>query len=181
MKKIFALKDIKYEFLSPKRPLDSFKCADTDESVKIEQFLREEALFLHQQGLSKIVLALWEEIVVGYFALAMGKIQLTWGKKEKVFGKKIAMEIPALLLARMGVHEDFRGIGIGTVMMSQVLDMADEVSKRIGCRFIYVDAKSQSIGFYKKLCFEENNCEKHKNNDELINMILDLATIKTES
>jgi GNAT superfamily N-acetyltransferase len=181
MKKEFALEDIRYEFLSSRRPLDSFKCADTEESMEIEQFLREEALFFHQQGLAKTVLALWEETVVGYFSLAMGKIHLTWGKKEKAFGKKIAMEIPALLLARMGVHEHFRGQRIGTAMMLQALNIADEVSKKVACRFIYVDAKLQSVDFYKKLDFEENKCEKHKNDEGLINMILDLETIKTES
>lgn len=181
MKKIFTLEDIEYEFLSPERALDSFKCADTEESIKIEQFLREDALFFHRQGLAKTVLALWKETIVGYFSLAMGKIQLTWRKKEKAFGKKISMEIPALLLARMGVHEDFRGKHIGKAMMAQVLNIADEISNKVGCRFIYVDAKLQSVGFYMSLDFEENNCDKHRNNSKLINMVLDLKTITIES
>ncbi len=84
----FDVKDIEYEFLSHKRLLDSFKCADTEESKKIERFLREDALFFHQQGLVKVVSALWDDVIIGYFALAMGKIQLTCNKKKKYSGRR---------------------------------------------------------------------------------------------
>lgn len=181
MKKDFDIADIEYEFLSSKRVLDSFKCADTKESAEIEQFLREKALFFHQQGLAKTVLALWENTIVGYFSLAMGQIQLTAGVKIEAFGEEISIiRIPALLLARMGVHEGYRGKDIGTAMMSQVFDIADEISKRMGCRFIYVDAKFQAIEFYKKFDFEENHHKSYKNRDKSINMILDLTKIKAD-
>jgi len=80
------------------------------------------------------------------------------------------MEIPALLLARMGVHEEYRGKDIGTVMMAQIFNIADEISEKVGCRFLYTDAKLQSVGFYEVFGLEENK--------GLVNMILDLETIK---
>jgi len=85
------------------------------------------------------LLAVWEKIVIGYFALAMGKIYLSWGKKKKSFDKEIEMEIPALLLARMGVHEEYRKRKIGSAMMAHVFAIADEISEKVGFRFIYVD------------------------------------------
>lgn len=173
----FTVDDLEFEFISARRSLDSFKCAESLESEEIERFLREQALFYHEEGLARVVLVLHGHIIVGYFALAMGRIYLSWRKKAHLFGEKAEMEIPALLLARMGVHQNFRQKGIGRVILRRVFDIADKISEYVGFRFIFVDSKQQSAEFYRKFGFKENTSEKYKGRKH-INMILDLKRMK---
>jgi ribosomal protein S18 acetylase RimI-like enzyme len=68
--------------------------------------------------------------------------------------------LPAIKIGRICVDDKFTRKGIGTVMLDFVINSANEISKRSGCRFIVLDAKrnedssKDSIHFYKKMGFE---------------------------
>ncbi|MDQ7822539.1 MAG: GNAT family N-acetyltransferase [Candidatus Eremiobacteraeota bacterium] len=144
----FNLEELEFEQISPARDLGAFKCAETSDSKEIESFLKEYALFYHKQGLTRVALALHKDIIAGYFALSMGGISLSHENREEIFGPGVKIRIPALLLARMGVHEEYRGNGIGRAMMMHVYSIAYRLSDIVGFRFVFVDSKAQSVDFY---------------------------------
>ncbi len=109
----------------------------------------------------------------------MGSIELSWKKKNEIFTmqeRHLPRNLPALLLARMGVHQDYRKCGLGKAMMRKIFATAQELSKKVGFRFIFVDSKPQSAGFYRCFGFVQNNCMKYKGRD-IINMTLDLKSM----
>jgi GNAT superfamily N-acetyltransferase len=174
MKERIDVDKLGFEYISSARDLNSFKCSETEESQQIEYFLKEDALFYHKGKLASVVLVIWNEIVVGYYALAMGNIALSQRKRKKAFGRDIGQSnIPAFLLARMGVHEDHRNKGIGRIILNQVLHTAGELTDKIGFRYILVDSKQQSIGFYRKFGFEIIREEESKGEKRAV-MVLDM-------
>jgi len=63
--------------------------------------------------------------------------------------------LPVLRLARLAVSRSDRGRGIGTALLRRVFELAVEMSERVGCVGVVVDAKSGSMGFYRELGFSE--------------------------
>jgi len=60
--------------------------------------------------------------------------------------------------------------------MKKIFATARELSKKVGFRFIFVDSKPQSAGFYSSFGFVQNNCIKYQGRD-IINMTLDLKSL----
>ena len=77
-------------------------------------------------------------------------------------------------IARLAVDLKFERKGIGTYLLLAVLGKTLEVCENIGCRYILVDSKRDSIGFYQKNEFKL--VEKYKNR-EFVPMYLNLQPI----
>ena len=63
----------------------------------------------------------------------------------------------------MAVDKAFEGRGIGRFLMLAAIGMAMDVSSKIGCRYITVDSKPESVGFYEKHGFKL--IDKYKDSD----------------
>lgn len=61
--------------------------------------------------------------------------------------------IPALGLARLAVDASARGLGVGAQLLRYVLRLALEMSDRVGCAGVVVDAKPGAVAFYEKYGF----------------------------
>lgn len=70
---------------------------------------------------------------------------------------------PAVKIARLAVDSDFERCGIGTFLMKIILAQVISICDSIGCRYLLVDSKLESIGFYEK--FEFKVAEKNKKTD----------------
>jgi len=70
---------------------------------------------------------------------------------------------PCVRIARLAVDKIFERKGIGRFLMLAAIGMALDVSGMIGCRYITVDSKPESIGFYEKHGFKL--IEKYKDSD----------------
>ena len=74
---------------------------------------------------------------------------------------------PAVKIARLAVNKELRGAGIGyqlTVLAIGIIKT--QICPHVGCRFIVLDAKQNSIDFYKRQGFtlldsEENKAREH--------------------
>ena len=68
--------------------------------------------------------------------------------------------LPALKIGRVCVDDRFLKKGIGSLMVQFAINIATQLSKQVGCRFLYLDAKRNQdnakdvIHFYKRLGFE---------------------------
>ncbi len=61
--------------------------------------------------------------------------------------------VPVLGLARLAVDDTARGLGLGRQLLRFVLQLALEMSDRVGCAGVVVDAKPGAVEFYGKYGF----------------------------
>ena len=62
--------------------------------------------------------------------------------------------LPAIKIWRLCVDDRYIGRGIGTQTTHFVMKKLIRMNEVLGCRFLVVDAKPDSIKFYKKMNFE---------------------------
>jgi predicted N-acetyltransferase YhbS len=63
--------------------------------------------------------------------------------------------LPVLRLARLASHEDFRGAGVGSMLLRAVFVLAHQMARNYGCVGVLVDAKSEAVDYYKRFGFFE--------------------------
>jgi ribosomal protein S18 acetylase RimI-like enzyme len=102
--------------------------------------------------------------LAGYLTLSNDCVKLT--KISEELQRKLNLKginyksLPALKIGRLCVDDKFLRRGIGTLMIDFIINSANEISKKAGCRFIVLDAKrnndssKDSIHFYKKMGFK---------------------------
>lgn len=61
--------------------------------------------------------------------------------------------LPILRIARLAVDVRFHGLGIGKLLLSNMLKLALDMRDRVGCIGVLVDAKAESVVFYSTLGF----------------------------
>lgn len=97
---------------------------------------------------------------VAYFSLLADKI--TFNPDEKAVWNKLNRNIPnekrrrsypAVKIGRLAVNEGFAGSGLGTFILDNIKYAFANV-KRLGCRFVTVDALNTAVAFYEKNGFQ---------------------------
>jgi GNAT superfamily N-acetyltransferase len=61
---------------------------------------------------------------------------------------------PAIKIARLAVDEKFEGGGIGRFLLLWATGKVYQLSREVGCRYITLDSKRESVGFYEKFGFK---------------------------
>ena len=93
--------------------------------------------------------------VIGYITIMCAQVALakTYDIPDKA-GADGWDYHPAVRIARLGVADDHRATGLGKKLVELALGMiAGYIEPHVGCRFVIVDAKLQSVGFYERLGF----------------------------
>ncbi len=133
---------------------------------ELMDFLKEDALNQQQRKIS--VTYLWflrkTNELVAYITICPDCIKLKGINEElsnRFRRKGINYKtLPALKIGRLCVQDKFLKIGVGTLLIQFAIKIAVNMSKEVGCRFIYLDAKrnqdskKDAIHFYKKLGFK---------------------------
>lgn len=150
---------------------------------ELVDFLKEDAFIQQQRKIS--VTYLWfirkTNELVGYMTVSPDCVKLKNINAElsaKFRDKGINYKsLPALKIGRLCVDDKFLKRGIGTLMIQFSIKLSIGMSRNVGCRFIYLDAKrnknsnKDAIHFYKKIGFE---IYKDKNKKETTPMYLDI-------
>jgi GNAT superfamily N-acetyltransferase len=150
--------------LSKRDILTSFDCGDGDGEADLNAFLIDDALSSQNDLITRTYLCFWNDCLVGFITLlndTIGKDRVDDGIEGYEYGK-----YPAIKIARLAVQKEFRGRNIGTSLLYWALGKAYEVSKNVGCRYITVNAKRESIDFYavkSKLKFKIVNATRRQN------------------
>lgn len=132
---------------------------ETD-TKELKDFLVEDAINNQQISISDTYLWFYnpENRLVAYMSLLTDAIRVHGTQLGRSFvDKGIEYKtLPAIKIGRMCVDKNYIGRGIGTHMIHFVMKLLLEVNERVGCRFIVLDAKTQTnaIRFYKKFGFE---------------------------
>lgn len=130
-----------------------FKCADDD----LNEFLFEDAKHFQRELMTVTYLLEYMEQnkTAAYFSLLADKI--TFNPEEKSVWNKLNRNIPntkrrrsypAVKIGRLAVNEDYSGQGFGTFILDNIKYVFSNV-KRLGCRFITVDALKTAVPFYE--------------------------------
>lgn len=90
--------------------------------------------------------------VLGYATLAAGAISRA--DLPKSIGHGYPDRIPAILLARLALHRDLRGMKLGGVLLAESLQLAARSASIVAAAFVVVDALNESVGeFYSRYGF----------------------------
>jgi GNAT superfamily N-acetyltransferase len=129
--------------------VDEFLCA----SVEQTDWLRNHALQAHAMGTARVfvVTEVDSAAVVAYYAWRMSEIRAVDAPARLTKG---AGRYPqsVVLLARLGVHVDHAGRGLGAGLLQDVLARTLVLVDQIGCRALLVHAEDGGArGFYTHL------------------------------
>jgi len=107
-----------------------------------------------QERLSVTRLACTETEIVGFFTLVTDCIDVKQvdsddGKRGYPYRK-----YPAIKVARLATATQYQRMGVGFLMLGEILALMIKISEYVGCRIITVDSKRESVGFYEKFGFK---------------------------
>ena len=135
-----------------------FKCAEED----LNGFIFDDAKRFQQELMAVTCLIENPETnhTVAYFSLLADKITFNpddksiWNKLNRnIPNSKRRRSYPAVKIGRLAVNEEYSGCGVGTFVIDSI-KYAFTTVKRLGCRFLTVDALSSATKFYEKNGFQ---------------------------
>lgn len=122
-------------------------------------FLKKHAQKYEAQSLSRTYGAFRPDPqkIVGYITLVCGEVVTDEGNGQLVDDPGLEYlydHYPAVKIARLAVDRRFAGSGLGRTMVNLALGQAKRViCPAVGCRFVVVDSKKESVAFYEKCGF----------------------------
>lgn len=116
-------------------------------------FLYERAWEDQRERLSVTYLYFVNDIFAAFATVCMDSLEL--GTREKLF-KIRYKHVSALKLAQLGVHRSFQGQGLGKLVVADMIAFAQEQARRVGCRYVSLDAQPDLAGWYEAQGFKRN-------------------------
>jgi ribosomal protein S18 acetylase RimI-like enzyme len=110
-------------------------------------------------------LCFWKGTLVGFVTLTTDTIGYNLVEQCDGIDGYAYQKYPAIKIARLAVDDRYKRRGIGENLLLWAVGKAYEISNQIGCRYITVDAKRESINFYTK--YEFKIIKKHKEDSYL--------------
>ncbi len=204
MPNLSLLHDCTLHQLSETTRIDLFDCGDDD----LNEFFRIDAL-PHQKALiGKSYYFTIDEgnnpTPICAFTVsndALRVVDLPNARKKKAAknipgAKRHYPSYPAVKIGRLGVHENYKGNGIGWQLMTFIKGWFADAENKTGCRFVVVDAYNNgvSIGYYERnefkflfhtieseLAYVNKAREKKKTTLDTRIMYFDLLPLKSSS
>ena len=141
---------IEIRLLDKKDTLTTFDCG----VVELNQFLQKYAKqnqFRHYIGVTYVAVA--EERIVGYFSVSAGSIRIE-NVSNSMASSLPRYPLPILRLTRLAIDMKFQNMGIGSQILKFVLQLTLSQKEQFGCFGLLVDAKEESMDFYRQYGFE---------------------------
>jgi GNAT superfamily N-acetyltransferase len=141
------------ELLAGQHLLDGFDCGKS----ALNEWLRHRAPTNQASGTSRtwVVVESGSNDVVAFYASSTASILRSW--TPKMMRRNQPEEMPAILLARMGVDARHQGHGLGAALLKHFMLKAFEVAQSVGVRILLVHAKDdEAKTFYLHYGFIES-------------------------
>jgi len=141
------------EVLTDDHDLSNFCCGRQD----LDDWLTKKAIKNQNKNNIKVYVAAEQSSaqVVGYYAIAMGSVQ-----RDSAIGllrRNSPNPIPMVILARLGVHVDYHGQGIGAGLLKDCVLRSVHAMNVVGGAGILVHAiDDHAKTFYRKFGFTES-------------------------
>ena len=151
----FRSKELRFRFepLDKKHDRAAFSC----EQERLNKYLKEQASQEIRKRVSAVyVLTPDGETIAGYYTLSQYAVDA--GELPAEVARKLHLpryeKLPATLLGRLARSTDFKGMGIGELLLMGALRRALEHSRNIASLAIVVDAKDEKAkAFYRAYGF----------------------------
>lgn len=130
--------------------------------VPLKIFLRKHAQQYHSQNICKtyVLVEKGEIRVFGYVSLVCSQIELVGKDLIPGFPYEGA---PCLKIVRLAIDKSLQGKGLGIGLVNWCISVASQrIMPHVGCRFLVVDSKPESIDFYKDRGFTLLDTQKNK-------------------
>ena len=139
--------------IRPLRPEDdrqSFASGDTDLDRFFRKYAGQNQFRLH---IGTTYVAVSGPDILGFITVAAASITID-DLPVRVRKRLPRYPLPALRIARVAVAQSARDQGIGKRLLRFALRLAQEMTERMGCVGVVVDAKADAVDFYERCGFE---------------------------
>ena len=137
------------ELLADRHEIADFVCRSSEQSEWLRRYARQSAA----SGTTRVFVVTETDraTVVAYYAWCMAQMAPEQAPARMRAGAGRYPQ-PVALLARLGVHVDHEGQGLGAGLMQDVFTRLVELTPSIGCRGLLVHAESEAArDFYRHL------------------------------
>jgi len=144
--------EIHVEALNNDHDFSDFHCVSED----LDDFIKNDARREQECMLSRTYLFSYDGSVIGFVSLSADSVIAQLFKSEDLVKKKgssksIYSNLPCILIGRLAVVKSYERQGIGTNILKWAVGLiTDVVCKSVGCRYITVDPKTESLALYIK-------------------------------
>ena len=156
--------------LSEEHELASFQSTNAD----LNDFLKNDSLMSQKNLITKTYLCLSNDTIIGYFSMLADTIEVQAIDEGDRVVDYPYRKYPSIKIARLAIDKRFERNGFGRYSIFAAIGLALSASDIIGCRYLMVDSKPESVNFYKKHGFKI--IDKYKSND-FPRMYLDMYPI----
>ncbi len=137
------------EKLDRSHAVETFTCGQPD----LDRFLVRHALRIQQANSSQTYVAVSGNAIIGFYTIVASEVEDADAPERVVKGMP-RHPIPLLVLARLAVHSNARGRGIGSGLLLDALGRTLQVADVIGVRALAVHAKDdRAAAFYQHFGF----------------------------
>lgn len=130
-------------------PDHGFDCGRAEQT----SFLYDWAEVDQEEQLSATYLHYVRGILAAYATVCMDALPLD--RRERDVGVRF-QEASALKLAQLGVAQSFQAMGLGTFVVADVIVLAREEARRVGCRYVTLEAQPDLVEWYERRGFKKN-------------------------
>jgi GNAT superfamily N-acetyltransferase len=145
------------EPLSDGHDFSSFHCGRPE----LDEWLTRHARNASGQGTRTYVLFGDDRVLAGYFAIAPHLVE-----REELppgIGRGAPSKIPAVLLAKLALHERLHGQGLGAELLVCALRSIVTAARAAGGKLIVVDAIDEvAASFYRRHDFQPTGADPHR-------------------
>lgn len=151
-------------------PAPGFDCGRKEQTA----FLYERAYGDQQAGVSVTYLYYVKGILAAYATICMDALPLGPDERDRTVRYQ---EVGSLKLAQLGVTRSFQRMGVGKLVVADVLDRAKDEAWRVGCRYVTLDAHPDLVGWYEAQGFKRNRLRQQRRVQDAVAHGRDPATI----
>lgn len=120
----------------------------------LDNWLKFQALKNQTNRGSRTFVITSDDRVVGYYALASGAVERS--NVTSNIARNMPNPIPVIILARLAVDSNFKGLSLGKALLKDALLRSLNVANEIGVKAVLVHAfDSQAVAFYEKFGFQQ--------------------------
>jgi GNAT superfamily N-acetyltransferase len=135
--------------------VSSFDCGETT----LNEWIKRRALKNEGQGASRTYVICEGEVVIGYYALAVGGV--AHKEAPSAIKRNMPDPIPVMILGRLAVDQNYRNKQLGSSLLRDALLRTLQVSQTAGIKAVMVEAISDKAkSFYKKHGFRDSPIEE---------------------
>jgi GNAT superfamily N-acetyltransferase len=108
----------------------------------VDDFLKLKAITEQNQKITKIYVIQLENRVIAYIAIFCTHYRFLLPDQTFPF------RVPGLFIGQLGVDKNYQGRGLGTTLIDQAIVLALQMSEKVGCRIVFLEAMDDKIEFY---------------------------------